>query len=237
MADLLSVRQIDVAYGDVQVVWGCTLEVRQGEIVALFGGNGAGKTTTLRAISGIVPLKGGQILFQGQDISGMPAHQLPGLGLTHVPEGRHVFPHMSIQENLELGAYPKRTRWSTRDRLAAIYDLFPVLQERRSSQAGVLSGGQQQMLAIGRGLMADPKLIMLDEPSLGLAPGVVATLFETIVKIKALGVTVLLVEQNLWESIEVADRYYLMATGKVVSTGEPEMLKQDAEFRQAYLGM
>lgn len=237
MADLLSVRQIDVSYGDVQVVWGCSLEVRQGEIVALFGGNGAGKTTTLRAISGIVPLKTGQVVFQGLDITAVPAHQLPGLGLTHVPEGRHVFPNMSVQENLELGAYPKRTRSSTRDRLATIYDLFPVLKERRTSQAGVLSGGQQQMLAIGRGLMADPKLIMLDEPSLGLAPGVVTTLFETIVKIKTLGVTVLLVEQNLWESIEVADRYYLMATGKVVSTGEPEMLKQDAEFRQAYLGM
>ncbi len=237
MSDLLSIRQIDVSYGDVQVVWGCSLDVRQGEIVALFGGNGAGKTTTLRAISGLVPLQGGQILFQGQDISGLAAHRLPELGLTHVPEGRHVFPQMSVDENLELGAYPKRTRSSTRERLAAIYELFPVLKERRRSQAGVLSGGQQQMLAIGRGLMAEPKLIMLDEPSLGLAPSVVATLFETIVKIKALGVTVLLVEQNLWESIEVADRYYLMATGKVVSTGVPEMLKQDAEFRQAYLGM
>ena len=237
MADLLSVRQIDVSYGDVQVVWGCSLEVRQGEIVALFGGNGAGKTTTLRAISGLVPLKAGQIVFEGQEVSGRDAHHLPELGLTHVPEGRHVFPQMTIQENLELGAYPKRTRSSIREQLAAVYELFPVLQDRRRSLAGVLSGGQQQMLAIGRGLMAQPKLIMLDEPSLGLAPGVVATLFETIVKIKALGVTVLLVEQNLWESIEVADRYYLMATGKVVSTGVPETLKHDTEFRQAYLGM
>ncbi len=237
MADLLCVRQIDVSYGDVQVVWGCSLDVRQGEIVALFGGNGAGKTTTLRAISGLVPLKAGQIVFEGQDISGRDAHQLPELGLTHVPEGRHVFPQMTVQENLELGAYPKRTRSSTPERLAAVYDLFPVLADKRRSMAGVLSGGQQGMLAIGRGLMAQPKLIMLDEPSLGLAPSVVTTLFETIVKIKALGVTVLLVEQNLWDSIEVADRYYLMASGKVVSTGLPETLKQDAEFRQAYLGM
>lgn len=237
LSDLLSVRQMDVSYGDVQVVWNSSLNVRQGEIVALFGGNGAGKTTTLRAISGLIPLKGGQILFDGEDISGLEAHHMPELGLTHVPEGRHVFPQMTIQENLEMGAYPKRTRFNTRERLATIYELFPVLKERRSNLAGVLSGGQQQMLAIGRGLMAEPKLIMLDEPSLGLAPAIVTTLFETIAKIKALGVTVLLVEQNLWETIEVADRYYLMAAGKVVSTGVPDMLKQDAEFRQAYLGM
>lgn len=237
MRELLSVRDIDVCYGDVQVVWGCSLEVRQGEIVALFGGNGAGKTTTLRAISGLVKLKRGQILFEGQEISGLGAHNLPELGLTHVPEGRHVFPHMSVQENLELGAYAKRVRKRSRERMAEVYELFPVLKERRKSQAGVLSGGQQQMLAIGRGLMADPKLLMLDEPSLGLAPGIVTMLFETIVKIKALGVTVLLVEQNLWESMEIADRYYLIATGKVVSTDVPAKLKEDAAFRQAYLGI
>ncbi len=237
MSDLLSVRHINVSYGEVQVLWGCSLDVRQGEIVALFGGNGAGKTTTLRAISGLVPLNGGQIFFQDQDISGLAAHQLPELGLTHVPEGRHVFPQMSVEENLELGAYPKRVRSHSRERLATIYDLFPVLLERRTSLAGVLSGGQQQMLAIGRGLMAEPKLLMLDEPSLGLAPSVVDALFETIVKIKALGVTVLLVEQNLWESMEIADRYYLVATGKVVSTGVPDALKKDPAFRQAYLGI
>lgn len=237
MSDLLSVRNIDVSYGEVQVLWGCSLDVRQGEIVALFGGNGAGKTTTLRAISGLVPLRGGQIFFRDQNISGLEAHQLPELGLTHVPEGRHVFPHMSIEENLVLGAYPKRVRSRSRERLATVYDLFPVLLERRNSLAGVLSGGQQQMLAIGRGLMAEPKLIMLDEPSLGLAPSVVDALFETIVKIKALGVTVLLVEQNLWESMEIADRYYLVATGTVVSTGVPDTLKKDPAFRQAYLGI
>jgi len=237
LSDLLSVRNIDVSYGEVQVLWGCSLDVRQGEIVALFGGNGAGKTTTLRAISGLVPLRGGQIFFRDQNISGLEAHQLPELGLTHVPEGRHVFPHMSIEENLVLGAYPKRVRSRSRERLATVYDLFPVLLERRNSLAGVLSGGQQQMLAIGRGLMAEPKLIMLDEPSLGLAPSVVDALFETIVKIKALGVTVLLVEQNLWESMEIADRYYLVATGTVVSTGVPDTLKKDPAFRQAYLGI
>lgn len=237
MPELLSVRHIDVSYGEVQVVWDCSLDVRQGEIVALFGGNGAGKTTMLRAISGLVPIKGGQILFQGRNISGLEAHQLPEIGLTHVPEGRHVFPYMSVQENLDLGAYAKRVRSRARERLAAVYELFPVLKERRNSPAGVLSGGQQQMLAIGRGLMADPKLLMLDEPSLGLAPSVVTTLFETIVKISTLDVTVLLVEQNLWESMEIADRYYLIAAGKVVSTGVPATLKEDVTFRQAYLGI
>ncbi len=237
MPELLSVRDIDVCYGDVQVVWGCSLDVRRGEIVALFGGNGAGKTTTLRAISGLIRLKRGRILFEGQDVSGLDAHRLPELGLAHVPEGRHVFPGMTVQENLELGAYAKRARKGLRQRQAEVYELFPVLKDKRRSLAGVLSGGQQQMLAIGRGLMADPKLLMLDEPSLGLAPAVVTMLFETIVKIKALGVTVLLVEQNLWESMDIADRYYLLATGKVVSTDVPAKLKEDSAFRQAYLGV
>jgi branched-chain amino acid transport system ATP-binding protein len=237
LAELLEVRGLDAAYGEVQVLWDCSLEVRRGEIVALFGGNGAGKTTLLRAISGLVPARRGQILFDARPLAGVEAHRLPELGLAHVPEGRHVFPQMTVQENLEMGAYPRRMRARRAERMGAVFDLFPALRDRRRSQAGVLSGGQQQMLAIGRGLMADPTLLLLDEPSLGLAPAVVATLFETIARIRALGVTVLLVEQNLWESMEVADRYYLIAGGKIVSSGVPGALREDAAFRRAYLGV
>ena len=234
---MLQVQDIDVCYGDVQVIWGCSLDVRQGETVALFGGNGVGKTTTLRAISRLVGLKAGRIVLDGRDISHLPPHRLPDLGIAHVPEGRHVFPQMTVEENLELGAYPPRVRRQCKQRMNTVYELFPVLRERRTAFAGVLSGGQQQMLAIGRGLMADPKLLMLDEPSLGLAPAVVATLFERIKQINELGVTVLLVEQNLWESIEIADRYYLMETGKVVSSGAAGQLREDVALRRAYLGM
>ena len=234
---LLSVQNIDVSYGEVQVLRDCSLEVRQGEIVALFGGNGAGKTTMLRAVSGLIRPGAGQIVFDGRVISGMEAHQLPELGLAHVPEGRHVFPQMTVQENLEMGAYAPRVRAHKRENMAAVFELFPALKERRKAAAGVLSGGQQQMLAIGRGLMAEPKLLLLDEPSLGLAPTIVAALFETISKTRALGVTVLLVEQNLWESMEIADWYYLIATGEIVSDDVPERLREDQAFRRVYLGV
>jgi branched-chain amino acid transport system ATP-binding protein len=233
----LSVQNIDVHYGDVQVVWGCSLDVRAGEVVALFGGNGAGKTSMLRAISRLIDVTSGRILFAGRDVSELQPHELPELGIAHVPEGRHVFPQMTVRENLELGGYAPRVRKHQKVRMEAVYDLFPVLKERRKSAAGVLSGGQQQMLAIGRGLMADPKLLMLDEPSLGLAPGIVATVFETIRKIKSLGVTVLLVEQNLSESLEVADRYYLIASGRILSSDVPGKLREDERFRQVYLGV
>jgi branched-chain amino acid transport system ATP-binding protein len=234
---LLEVRNLDAAYGEVQVLWDCSIDIGKGEIVALFGGNGAGKTTILRVISGLVRPKVGQVIFYGREISTLHAHELPGLGIAHVPEGRHVFPQMTVQENLEMGAYPKPLRARRRERMASVFDLFPVLREKRSVQAGVLSGGQQQMLAIGRGLMADPKLLLLDEPSLGLAPAVVATLFETIARIRSLGVTVLLVEQNLWKSLEVADRYYLIASGKIVTSGVPGKLREDEAFRRAYFGV
>ncbi len=237
MSDLLKIDAIDVSYGDVQVINSLSLTVPQGEIVALFGGNGAGKTTTLRAVSGLVKPRSGGIQFCGNEISRMPAHTLPELGLTHVPEGRHVFPHMTVRENLELGAYTPRVRGRMRQNMEAVFDLFPVLKSRSNSPAGVLSGGQQQMVAIGRGLMAEPKLLLLDEPSLGLAPAIVDTMFETIKRIRDLGVTVLLVEQNLWESVAIADRYYLMATGRMVSCGLPQDLAADEAFQKAYLGI
>jgi branched-chain amino acid transport system ATP-binding protein len=205
--------------------------------VALFGGNGAGKTTILRAISRLIDTTAGRIFFSGREISQVRAHELPELGVAHVPEGRHVFAQMTVQENLELGGYAPRVRRQQKDRMDAVFSLFPVLKERRKSLAGVLSGGQQQMLAISRGLMADPKLLILDEPTLGLAPAIVATLFETILRIKSLGVTILLVEQNLWDSLEVADRYYLIANGRIVSSDVPGKLREDEKFRQVYLGL
>lgn len=234
---LLSVENIDVCYGDVQVLWDCSLEISEGEIVALFGGNNVGKTTTLRAISRLLGLKSGRIVFDGREISRMRAHELLELGIAHVPEGRHVFPYMTVQENLELGAYAWRVRSHRWEKMASMYDLFPVLKERRKSPAGLLSGGQQQMLAIARGLMAEPRLLLLDEPSLGLAPSIVATLFETIQTICSSGVTILIVEQNLWETLEIADRYYLMETGRIVSSGRPGQLQENEAFRKAYLGM
>jgi branched-chain amino acid transport system ATP-binding protein len=237
LSELLSVQSVDVRYGDVQVIWDCSLDIGQGEIVALFGGNGAGKTTLLRAISRLVDVTAGRVVFAGQDISRVEAHELSELGLTHVPEGRHVFTQMTVEENLELGAYPAHLRNGRSERMESVFELFPVLKERRRSAAGVLSGGQQQMLALGRGLMADPKLLMLDEPSLGLAPAVTATLFEAIRKIKLRGVTVLLVEQNVWDSLELADRYYMLASGRIVSSGAPERLREDDQLRQAYLGI
>lgn len=237
MADLLTLQHVDACYREVQVIWDCSLQVSRGEIVALFGGNGAGKTTLLRAISGLIRPKAGRIVFDGQEISALEAHELPQLGLAHVPEGRHVFPQMTVQENLDMGAYASRVRARRKERMESVFELFPALKERRKAPAGVLSGGQQQMLALGRGLMADPKLLLLDEPSLGLAPSIVTALFETIVRIKKLGVTVLLVEQNLWESMEVADRYYLIASGKIVSSDVPGKLREDQAFRSAYLGV
>ncbi len=237
LSDLLSLQNVDVRYGDVQVAWDCSLDIRRGEVVALLGGNGVGKTTLLRAVSRLVDVAAGRIVFDGQDVSQLEAHELPDLGLTHVPEGRHVFPQMTVQENLELGGYAQRARKQQGERMEGVFELFPVLKERRRSLAGVLSGGQQQMLAIGRGLMADPTLLMLDEPSLGLAPAVVETLFEAIGKIKSRGVTVLLVEQNVWDALDLADRYYLMASGRIVSSGAPDALRTDEKLRKIYLGI
>ena len=237
MSDLLSLQNVDVRYGEVQVVWDCSLGIRRGEVVALFGGNGVGKTTLLRAISRLIGVSAGQVRFDGNDVAQFEAHELPALGLTHVPEGRHVFPQMTVEENLELGAYPQRLRKQQGERMESVFELFPVLKARRRSLAGVLSGGQQQMLAIGRGLMADPKLLMLDEPSLGLAPAVVETLFEAIGTIKSRGVTVLLVEQNVWDALDLADRYYLMASGRIVASGAPDTLRTDDKLRQVYMGI
>jgi branched-chain amino acid transport system ATP-binding protein len=226
-----------VAYGDVQALWDVSIAVGEGEIVALVGANGAGKTTTLRAISGIVRVLGGAIRFAGQELSRREPHDIVELGVVHVPEGRQLWPGMSVEETLQLGAYPARAR-AQRDRsMQEVFRLFPRLLERRRQAADTLSGGEQQMCAIARGLMARPKLLMLDEPSLGLSPIMLAEVFETVKRIAAEGVTVLLVEQNVEQALTLANRGYVLETGSVVLSGTgAELLSNDA-VQKTYLGV
>jgi branched-chain amino acid transport system ATP-binding protein len=226
-----------VAYGDVQALWDVSIAVGEGEIVALVGANGAGKTTTLRAISGVVRVLGGAIRFAGEELSRREPHEIVEMGVVHVPEGRQLWPGMSVEETLQLGAYPGRAR-AQRDRsMQEVFRLFPRLLERRRQAADTLSGGEQQMCAIARGLMARPKLLMLDEPSLGLSPIMLAEVFETVKRIATEGVTVLLVEQNVEQALTLADRGYVLETGSVVLSGTgAELLGNDA-VQKTYLGV
>ena len=235
---LLEVQEIDVFYGDAQALANVSLTVEQGEIVTLLGANGAGKSTTLRTISGLLRPRQGSITFGSQRIDQVPAHRLVELGIAHVPEGRRIFPGMSVMENLYMGAY-NRSAWSERNRrLQQVIDLFPILAERRQQLAGTLSGGEQQMLAIGRALMARSHLLMLDEPSLGLAPRLVTQIFEIIGEIRQQqGVTILLVEQNAHMALQIADRGYVLETGRVVLNGTGKELLANQRVRQAYLGL
>ena len=234
---MLEVAGIEVAYGDVQVLWDVSLRVERGEIVTLLGANGAGKTTLLRAISRTVPLRGGSITLDGERLDRAPSARIVELGVAHVPEGRRLWPEMSVEDNLLLGAYPRRARAEVRRSLEYVFGLFPRVQERRRQIAGTLSGGEQQMVAIARGLMSRPTILMLDEPSLGLAPIIVAEMFETVRRINAEGTTVLLVEQNVKQALEVASRGYVVETGRVVSSGTREELLASDEIRKAYLGL
>ena len=234
---MLEIDGLAVAYGDVQVLWDVSLRVEQGEIVTLLGANGAGKTTLLRAISRTVPVRGGTIVLGGERIDRAPSARVVERGIAHVPEGRRLWPDMSVEDNLLLGAYPRRARPQVRSSLAYVFGLFPRVAERRAQIAGTLSGGEQQMVAIARGLMSKPSLLMLDEPSLGLAPIIVAELFETIVRINAAGTTVLLVEQNVRQALEVATRGYVVETGRVVSSGTRAELLASDEIQKAYLGL
>ncbi len=226
-----------MAYGDVQALWDVSIAVGEGEIVALVGANGAGKTTTLRAISGVVRVLGGAIRFAGEELSRREPHEIVEMGVVHVPEGRQLWPGMSVEETLQLGAYPGRAR-AQRDRsMQEVFRLFPRLLERRRQAADTLSGGEQQMCAIARGLMARPKLLMLDEPSLGLSPIMLAEVFETVKRIATEGVTVLLVEQNVEQALTLADRGYVLETGSVVLSGTgAELLGNDA-VQKTYLGV
>ena len=233
---LLQLRGLSVRYGSVQALAGITLEVRQGELVTLLGSNGAGKSSTLRAISALVPAGGGRILWRGAPLAGVPAHRIVRLGIGHCPEGRRVLSRQSVAANLELGAYLRRDRAAIAADLERCYGLFPRLAERRQQLAGALSGGEQQMLAIARALMGRPELLMLDEPSLGLAPRLVGEVMQALAQLHQDGLTILLVEQNAQAALEIADRGYVLEAGQLTLQGPARQLLADPELRAAYLG-
>jgi branched-chain amino acid transport system ATP-binding protein len=234
---VFEVKDIDVFYGDAQALYGLSLQVREGEVVTLVGANGAGKTTALRAISGLRPVARGDIVFEGRSLLGVPAHRRAELGIALVPEGRELWPQLTVRENLELGAYGKAARRHLQESLERVYELFPVIGERSRQVAGSMSGGEQQMVAIARALMTRPRLLMLDEPSLGLAPVVVSQVFDTIRRLHAEGLTILLVEQNLKKALEMADRGYVVETGSISIEGAAADLLADPTIRSAYLGV
>jgi len=233
---MLSVEKLQVAYGKVQALWGVSITVAEGEIVALVGANGAGKTTLLKAISGIIPHQSGAVVYLGQHLEGSPSKAIVRSGIVHVPEGRKLFPDMTVRENLLMGGYLAGPS-DRQQRLEWVFQIFPVLKERHRQLAGTMSGGEQQMLAIGRGLMAGPKLLMLDEPSLGLAPLLVEELFRVVVEINKSNVTVLLVEQNTAHALSIAHKGFVMELGKVVLSGSGNELLSNSDVRRAYLGL
>ena len=232
---MLEVRDLRVAYGKIEAVKGITFDVRAGEVVTLIGTNGAGKTTTLRTLSGLLRPIGGAVLFEGERIDHMPAHEIVRRGVAHSPEGRRIFPRMTIASNLELGAYTRNDS-AIRQDMDRVYALFPVLGERRTQAAGTLSGGEQQMLAMGRALMSKPRLLMLDEPSMGLSPIMMEVIFSTVRELAEQGTTILLVEQNAQAALSLADRGYVIETGRMVLSGSGGDLLGNDEVRKAYLG-
>jgi branched-chain amino acid transport system ATP-binding protein len=236
-APLLSIEKLEFAYGDLQVLWGIDLFVNEGEIVTLVGANGAGKSTTLKNVSRLVSWRAGSITFEGNDLSRLEPHTVVERGLIHVPEGRRIFPEMTVMENLRMGSFPKSTRPARETNLDRAFSLFPRLKERQKQLGGTLSGGEQQMLAIARGLMANPRLLLLDEPSLGLSPLLVKNIFDIITEINRAGVTILLVEQNVYQSLRIAHRAYVLETGRVVLSGTGRELLDDDHVKKAYMGM
>ena len=232
---ILEVKDLEVYYGVIQAIRGISFEVKQGEIIALIGANGAGKTTTLQTITGLIPSKSGKIFYEGKDITKIPGHKLVSMGIAHVPEGRRVFASLSVLQNLKLGAYTRSDKKELEDTLQMIYKRFPRLEERKNQMAGTLSGGEQQMLAMGRALMSHPKLIVLDEPSMGLSPIYVNEIFDIIQKINEDGVTVLLVEQNAKKALSIANRAYVLETGSIALSGDAAKLMNDDSVKKAYL--
>jgi branched-chain amino acid transport system ATP-binding protein len=234
---MLSLSSISTYYGDLQALRKVSLAIDEGQIVSIVGSNGSGKSTLLNTISGVLPPSEGEITFLGSQIANKPPHRIVEEGIVQVPEGRLLFPYMSVMENLELGAYNSRSRKELEKSMDAVFEYFPKLQDRKHQLAGTLSGGEQQMLAIGRGLMARPKLLMLDEPSLGLSPLIVKNVFEAIVKIKDAGITILLVEQNVLRSLLISDKAYVLENGSVVLKGKGKELLEDSRVKAAYLGL
>ena len=233
---MLEVKDLKVAYGRVRAVKGISFRVDQGQVVTLVGTNGAGKTTTLKTISGLLQPESGEIWFDGQRIDKTPAHEVVTRGLAHSPEGRRIFPRLSVEENLRLGAFARRDRAGISSDLDRVFGLFPILKERRNQPAGTFSGGEQQMLAIGRAMMSKPKLLMLDEPSMGLSPLMMQRIMSTITELRSEGVTILLVEQNAQAALSLADHGYVLEVGKIVLDGTGEALLNDENVRKAYLG-
>jgi len=233
---MLELKDVDVRYGAIRALQGVSLRVEQGELVALIGSNGAGKTTTLRTISGLLRASTGSVTFEGADITRAPTDRIVALGVSQAPEGRRIFGSLSVRENLTLGAVSRRDRAAVSEELDSVFALFPLLKERLGQAGGTLSGGEQQMLAIGRALMSRPRLLLLDEPSLGLAPLMVERIFETIAELKRQGRTILLVEQNVNHALDVADRAYVMETGRITLDGPAAVLRRDAQVERSYLG-
>ncbi|MBQ8199795.1 MAG: ABC transporter ATP-binding protein [Lachnospiraceae bacterium] len=233
---MLEVKDLHVHYGMIEAIRGIDFEVNKGEVIALIGANGAGKTTTLHTITGLIAPSKGEILYEGKDISKIPGHKIVSLGMAHVPEGRRVFAQLSVYENLLMGAYTRKDKEEIQNTLRVVYDRFPRLEERKNQMAGTLSGGEQQMLAMGRALMSHPSIILMDEPSMGLSPIFVNEIFDIIQKVSKSGTTVLLVEQNAKKALSIADRAYVLETGKIVLSGDAKELMNDDSIKKAYLG-
>ena len=233
---MLEVRYLQVYYGMIHAIKGISFDVNQGEVIALIGANGAGKTTTLHTITGLLAPKSGSVLFEGKDITKVPAHKIVSMGMAHVPEGRRVFAELSVYENLKMGAYTRKDKKEIEESLANVYKRFPRLEERKNQMAGTLSGGEQQMLAMGRALMSKPKIILMDEPSMGLSPIFVNEIFDIIRAVSESGTTVLLVEQNAKKALSISDRAYVLETGTITMSGKAKDLLEDEAVKKAYLG-
>ena len=233
---MLEIKNLEVYYGMIQAIKGISFEVNEGEVIALIGANGAGKTTTLHAVTGLIPAKAGEIIFDGKNVAKIPGHKIVSMGMAHVPEGRRVFAQLSVYDNLMMGAYTRKDKNEIRENLHMVYERFPRLEERKTQMAGTLSGGEQQMLAMGRALMGQPAIILMDEPSMGLSPIFVNEIFDIIKKVSQSGTTVLLVEQNAKKALAIADRAYVLETGKISLEGNAEELMHNDAVKKAYLG-
>lgn len=233
---MLEIKNLEVYYGVIQAIKGISFEVNEGEVIALIGANGAGKTTTLHAVTGLIPVKAGEIIFEGKNVTKTPGHKIVSMGMAHVPEGRRVFAQLSVYQNLKMGAYTRKDKDEIGRNLEMVYKRFPRLEERKNQMAGTLSGGEQQMLAMGRALMSQPKIILMDEPSMGLSPIFVNEIFDIIKEVSAAGTTVLLVEQNAKKALSIADRAYVLETGRITLQGDAKELMNDESVKKAYLG-